>query len=93
MVICRRSEGMFRLIFRLIFIGIVLLIAFIAFSVYSGGEKFRWFGKKVEQESQKVGEKADRIKQGSETVIKGIEKTTEKVKEFTGSKNKDEKSR
>ena len=84
---------MFRFIFRLVFICIVLLIAFIAFSVYSGGEKFRWFGKKVEQESQKVGEKADQIKQASEKVIKGIEKTTEKVKEFTGSKSKDEKSR
>ena len=84
---------MFKFIFRIIFVCIALLIAFIAFSVYSGGEKFRWFGKKVERESQKVGEKADQIKKGSETVIKGIEQTTEMVKEFTGSKNKDEKSR
>jgi len=84
---------MFRFIFRLVFICIVLLIAFIAFSVYSGGEKFRWFGKKVEQESQKVGEKADQIKEGSEKVIKGIERTAEKVKEITHSKSKDEKSR
>ncbi len=84
---------MFKFIFRLIFICIVLLIAFIAFSMYSGGEKFRRFGEKVELGSQKMGEKADQIKQESEKVITGIEKTTEKVKEFTGSKSKDEKSR
>lgn len=84
---------MFKFITKLILLCILIFIVFIALSVYSGGEKFRWLGKKVEQESKKVGEKADQIKEGSETVIKGIEQTTEKVKEFTGSKSKDEKSR
>ncbi|HXX54046.1 MAG TPA: hypothetical protein VEI28_05690 [Thermodesulfovibrionales bacterium] len=84
---------MFKFITRLILLAIIIFIVFIVLSVHSGGEKFRWFGKKVEQESQRVGEKADQLKKGGETVIKGIEKTTEKVKEFTGSKNKDEKSR
>ncbi len=86
---------MIKLIVRLIFLAIVAGIIFIALAIYSGGEKFRWFGKKVEQQSEKMGEKADRIKQDSEKVIKGVEKTTEKVKEFTGSKDdrKDEKSR
>lgn len=86
---------MFRLLFKLIFLCIVAGIVFVAVSIYSGGEKFRWFGKKVEQQSEKAGEKADKIKQGSDKVIKGIEKTTEKVKEFTGNKDsgKDEKSR
>ena len=83
---------MFKFVTKLILLCIFIFIVFIALSVYSGGEKFRWFGKKVEQESQKVGEKADQIKKGSESVIKGVEQTTEKVKEFTGSKSKDEKS-
>lgn len=86
---------MLRLLFKLIFLCIVAFIVFLGLSIYSGGEKFRWFGKKVEQQSEKVGEHADRIKQESDKVIKGIEKTTEKVKEFTGNKDgkKDEKSR
>ncbi len=86
---------MIRMIFRLIFLAVIAGLIFIGISIYSGGEKFRWFGKKVEQQSEKVGEKADRIKQGSEKVVKGVEKTTEKVREITGSKNdrKDEKSR
>ena len=83
---------MFKFITKLILLCILVFFVFIALSVYSGGERFRWFGKKVELESQKVGEKADQIKQGSEEVIKGMEKTTEKVKEFTGSKSKDGKS-
>jgi hypothetical protein len=93
MNICERRGGMFKFITRLILLCILIFLVFIALSVYSGGEKFRWFGKEVEKESQKVGEKADQIKKGSEKVIKGVEETTEKVKEFTGSKNKDEKSR
>ncbi len=78
---------MIKLIMKLIFLGILAAAVFIVLSVYSGGEKFRWFGKKVEQESEKVGEKADKIKKGSDTVMRGIEKTTEKVKEITGSKD------
>ncbi len=78
---------MIKLIVRLIFLAIVAGIVFIALAIYSGGEKFRWFGKKVEQESVKVGEKADRIKKSTDTVVRGIEKTTEKVKEITGSKD------
>ena len=85
---------MFKLLFKIIFLCIIGFIVFVAISVYSGGEKFRWFGKKVEQQSEKVGNKADKIKKGSEKVIKGIEQTAETVKEFTGNKDsrKDEKS-
>lgn len=84
---------MIKLVMKLIFLSILAFIVFVAVSIYSGGEKFRWFGKRVGQESEKMGEKADKIKQGSEKVIKGIEQTTEKVKEITGSKEgkKDEK--
>lgn len=86
---------MFKLLFKVIFLCIVAAIVFVALSIYSGGEKFRWFGKKVEQQSEKVGEKADKLKEGGDKVMKGIEQTTEKVKEITGSKDgkKDEKNR
>ncbi len=88
---------MIKMIMKLIFLCILAAVVFIALSIYSGGEKFRWFGKKVEQESERVGEKADRIKKSTDSVVKGIEKTTEKVKEITGNKDvkkeKDGKSR
>ena len=81
---------MLKLLWKLIVLLILAVVVFIALSFYSGGEKFRWFGKKVAQESEKVGEKADVIKEKSEGVVKGIEKVKEKVKDFTG--KKDEKS-
>lgn len=77
---------MFKLIRRLIFLFIIAVIVFVAISLYSGGEKFRWLGKKVERESERVGDKADKLKEKSETVMKGIEKTKEKVKDLTGNK-------
>ncbi len=82
---------MFKLIRRLILFAILIAVAFVVISVLSGGEKFRWLGKKVEQQSEKVGEEADRVKAKSEKFLKCIDKTKEKVKEFTGSKE-DEKS-
>lgn len=88
---------MIKFIVKLIFLGILVAVVFIALSIYSGGERFRWFGKKVEQQSEKVGEKADKIKKGSDIVIKGIQKTTETVREIAGSKDakkeKDDKPR
>lgn len=80
--------NMIKFMMKLIFLGILAAIVFIALSIYSGGEKFRWFGKKVEQQSEKVGDKADMIKKGSDSVIKGIERTTEVVKEITGNKDR-----
>lgn len=82
---------MFKLLRRLICILILAAIAFVVISVLSGGEKFRWFGKNVEQRSEKVGEEADKLKEKSDKVLKGIEKAKEKVKGFIG--KKDEKSR
>ncbi len=81
---------MFKLIKKLILLAIIALIVFVVLSLYSGGEKFRWFGKKVEQQSEKVGEKADKFKKKSGWVLRGVEWTREKVKDLTG--KKDEKS-
>jgi hypothetical protein len=77
---------MIKFAFKIIFLCILAAIVFVALSLYSGGDKFRWFGKKVEQQSEKVGEKADKFKEGSDKVIRGVEQATEKVKEIAGSK-------
>lgn len=69
---------------------VIILAIFIAVSLYSGGRGFRWFGKKIEEQSKKIGGKADNLKEKSEKVIEGVEKAKEKVKDITG--KKDEKS-
>lgn len=78
---------MFKLLFRIVFLGIALLIAFVALSFWSGGEKIRWFGKKVEQGSEKAAETADRLKKTGDSVAKGIDRATEKVKDLTGQRD------
>ncbi len=82
-----KGNRMFKLIWRLVVFAIIVLIAFIVLSIYSGGEKFRWLGKEVEHESRKIGEKADEIKKKSDKVIKGIKTTKEKVEDPTGRKH------
>lgn len=92
-----QEKRMIKLIMKLIFLSILAAVVFIAVSIYSGGEKFRWFGKKVEQQSEKVGKEADKVRETSDKVMKGIGKTTETVKEIAGSKDgkkeRNEKSR
>lgn len=75
---------MFKLIFKLICLAIAGLIAFVVISLHSGGDKFRWFGKKVEQESEKIGGKADELKNTGDKAAKGVEKAKEKIKDLTG---------
>lgn len=84
---------MFRLLRRLVCLAVIALAVFIALSLTSGGEKFRWFGKKVAKQSEDVGEKADKLKEktgdvakGIEKTKKGIEKTKETIKDLTGGK-------
>lgn len=81
---------MCKLLAKAICILVIILAIFIAASLYSGGKEFRWFGKKVKEQSEKIGEKADNLKEKSESVIKGVEEAKEKVKDITG--KKDEKS-
>ncbi len=52
-----------------------MLAAFLAVSIRSGGEKFRWFGHKVEVESVRVGEKADSVKHVAGRIEGGAKKT------------------
>jgi hypothetical protein len=67
----------------------VLSIVFLVLAFWSGGEKFRWFGEKtggaIRSGSEKLGEKADAIKETKDT-------TTKKVNKWTGKKDPDEAS-
>lgn len=69
---------------------VIILAIFIAASLYSGGKGFRWLGKTVEEQSEKIGEKADNLKEKSEKALKGVEKAKGKIKSIAG--KKDEKS-
>ncbi|MFN3480461.1 MAG: hypothetical protein ACK415_08750 [Thermodesulfovibrionales bacterium] len=75
---------MFKFFFRLICLAIIAAIAFLIISLSSGGDKFRWFGKKVEEKTEDLGKKADMIKETGDKAKKGIEKAKEKIKDLTG---------
>lgn len=77
---------MFRLLFRLVCLSLIALIAFLILSLYSGGEKIRWFGRKVEERTERLGRTADRIKETTDKTVKGIEKAKEKIRDLTGKK-------
>ena len=78
---------MFKLLGRIICLALFAIIAFIALSFTSGGEKFRWFGTAVKEKSEEVGEKADSLKQKSEKVMKGVEKAKGTIDSLTGKKD------
>lgn len=75
---------MFKFFFRLICLAVIAAIAFLIISLSSGGDKFRWFGKKVEEKTEDLSKKADRIKETSDRVMRGIEKAKERIKDLTG---------
>ncbi|MBF0558200.1 MAG: hypothetical protein HQL08_05420 [Nitrospirae bacterium] len=75
---------MCKLIKRIICLLMLALIVFVVIAFWSGGEKFRWFGKKtggiVEDTGEKLGNKADEIK-GKKDQAEGV------LKKLTGAKN------
>lgn len=75
---------MLKFFFRLICLVIIATVAFLIISLSSGGDKIRWFGKKVEEKTENLGKKADKIKETGDKAAKGIEKVKEKIKNFTG---------
>jgi len=79
---------MFKLLWRIICTGIITLLAFLIMSFMSGGEKFRWFGKEVQKQSEKIGEVADVIREKGEWISKGIERAKGKFREVTDGKGK-----
>lgn len=81
---------MCKFITKIICLFVIIFILFIAISLSSGGKKFRWFGEKIEQQSERIGKEADDLKEKGDKVLKGFKKTKEKIKDVTG--KKDEKS-
>jgi hypothetical protein len=77
---------MFKLLWRIICTGIIVLLAFLILSLTSGGEKFRWFGKEVQKQSEKIGEMADEIREKGEWLSKGLDRTKRKIREVTDGK-------
>lgn len=78
------NSFMFKFFFRLICLAVIAAIAFLIISLSSGGDKFRWFGKKVEEKTESLGEKADKIKKASDKTMEGVKKAKEKIKDLTG---------
>lgn len=75
---------MFKILLRFICLSIIAIVAFLIISFYSGGDKIRWFGKKVQEKTEDIGKTADRIKETGDKTVKGIEKAKEKIKNLTG---------
>jgi|GEM_PF-475741 len=69
---------MCKLIKRVVCFLVTALIVFFAVALWSGGEKFRWFGEKtggaIKGMSEKLGEKADEIKQEKDKTVERIRK-------------------
>jgi hypothetical protein len=70
---------------RIICLLVVGVSVFFALALWSGGEKFRWFGEKtggaIKESSEKLGEKADEIKGKKDEAAKTMEKFTSIDKE------------
>lgn len=72
---------MCKLIKRIICLPLIALIIFLAVAMWSGGEKFRWLGRKtggiVERTTEKLGSKADEIKGKKDAAAGLIKKLTD----------------
>lgn len=77
---------MFKLLRQIICLIVIAGILFVVLFIASGGEKFRWFGKTVSEQSEKLGEEADKMKEKTDSVTRGIEKTREAIKDLIGKK-------
>src|SRR5208283_368677 len=76
---------MCKLIKRVVCFLVTALIVFFAIALWSGGEKFRWFGEKtggaIKESSEKLGEKADEIKEKKDEAANTVKKITGSDKE------------
>jgi hypothetical protein len=82
-----KGDHMVKLIRGIVLVGFVILLAFLIISLVSGGEKFRWLGKEVQRQSEMIGEKADKIREKGEGILKGFSKTKGKIIGATGRKD------
>ncbi len=71
---------MLKLIKRFVCLLLTALIVFFAIALWSGGEKFRWFGEKtggaIKDTGEKLGERADVIKRQKDKAAETIKKLT-----------------
>jgi len=82
---------MCKFIRRIICLAVIAFIGFYAIVLWSGGEKFRWFGEKtggvIKESGEELGRRADEIK-------KTEDNASNKVKKLTGAEDsKTEKSK
>ncbi|GAB4389513.1 MAG: hypothetical protein Kow0025_15350 [Thermodesulfovibrionales bacterium] len=82
---------MFTLIRRVLCLGVLAAVAFLALSVLRGGEPIRDFGEMVKERSEQAARTADTIKDTYENVkgpakktVETIKATGEKIREVTG---------
>jgi len=70
---------------KILCIASIALILFISITIWGGGDKFRWLGKKVggiiQKEADSFGKKADELK---EEIDKTKDRIKEKAKKLTG---------
>ncbi len=71
---------MCKLIKRVVCFLVTALIVFFAVALWSGGEKFRWFGEKtggaIKESGEKLGKRADFIKKEKDKAAETIKKLT-----------------
>jgi methyl-accepting chemotaxis protein len=79
---------MFNFLKRVLILVILLAIAFISLSVYSGGDHFRWMGHLFKRGTEEAAETADLIKESSDNIKKTTGETVDAVKK-TGKQIKD----
>jgi ribosomal protein S11 len=84
---------MFKLIFKLISLIVIVALVIIGLAVWKGGEPFRWFGKKAETAGKviiEIGDRIDKIRQGSKEAgkkLKEIKKEIEEIKDRSSKAN------
>jgi hypothetical protein len=74
---------MFKLIVRLIGMGIIAVIVFLALSLWQGGKPFRWFGRQSEQAGELVGKKSCQFAEEADKIKKKIDNVTDTTKKMT----------
>lgn len=84
-----RRTVLFKLLRRIICISFFLLVLFLVFAFYEGGDIFRRFGDKVKTKSEEVAKEADDVKKTADDVkeyvekgMEGLGKAKETIKDF-----------
>jgi flagellar basal body-associated protein FliL len=69
---------MFKIVRKIFCIGIIALILFIGITIWGGGDKFRWLGKKAGEIIQKgadtLGKQADELREKADATKENIKK-------------------